>query len=190
MQITGKNNPLSNALTWLELTYSNIKLNTFAVFAIIGLLIAILSAGAYQEAVTQASAFMGLAAQPDTLMTQVIHLVNQYGLGVLIAVCYFSNATHGGKRRELVVDAISIALGILLPQLVYHSTWLFTTQNIINTYLSAVSTQVVNAINLEWTITLGISLALIGVAFWTWRTAFRHSDAAGNNRDFAKKSAR
>jgi hypothetical protein len=190
MQISRKNNPLSNALAWLELTYSNIRMNTFVVFAVIGLGIAILCAGAYHEAAQQASAFMGLSSQPESLITQVIHLVNQYGLGVLVAICYFSNATHGGKRRELVVDAICIVLGVLLPQLVYHSTWLYVTQDIINTYLTAVSTQVVNAINLEWMITVGLSFLLIAVAFWTWRSAALHGAADGNNRDLTRKSAR
>jgi hypothetical protein len=83
-------------------------------------------------------------------------------LGVLVAICYFSNVSEGGKRRELVIDALCIAVGVLLPQLVFHISWLYIAQEIISTYNLSVSPAVVNTINLEWLTVWGLSF-LFGI---------------------------
>ncbi len=153
---------LADALAWLELSYSSLKLDAFAIFAAIALTIVLMCAGAYQEAVRQASLFLAVTPQQDATLMQVTNLINQYGLGLLVAICYFSNVSGQGRRRELVIDALCIALGVLLPQIVFHVSWLYIAREIINTYGLTVGPAVVNTINLEWQIVWGLSL-LIGL---------------------------
>lgn len=190
MQETRSNSRLADALAWLELTYSQLKVDTYIVFGMIALVITLLSAGAYQEAVVQASAFLGVPRLPNEGVTPVISLINQYGLGVLIAVCYFSNATKGGKRRELVVDALTIALGVLIPQLVFHATWLFVAHEVVNTRVPMVTMLVVNAINQEWLIVGGVMLLLIAVVSAGWRTLFQRAASDPTRKPDAKKSGK
>jgi hypothetical protein len=132
------------------LTYSNLKLDVYILVGVIAIAIAAMCLGAYQEAVQQASLFLALTPQQESTMMQVVNLINQYGLGVLIAICYFSNVSGGGKRRELLMDALCIAVGVLLPQLVFHISWLYTAHSIINTYNLTISAAAVNVISLEW----------------------------------------
>lgn len=145
-----RTNKLSDAFVWLQLTYSSLKLDAFVVFGALTLAVVLMCTGAYQEAVRQASLFLALMPQQDATLMQLVNLVNQYGLAVFIAVCYFSNVSKGGKRRELLIDALCIAVGVLLPQLAFHVSWLATAQDIINTYGLTVSAAVVNTISLEW----------------------------------------
>lgn len=180
MQNTRATTVFSNALTWVELTYSSLKVDAYAVFGVITLLIVLLCAGAYQEAVQQAYLALGSTSPQDPGMMQIVGGVNQYGLALLVAICYFSNATEKGTRRELFIDVVSIALGVLLPQLVFHTTTVWTMQDIIvNTNLS-VNAAVVSAINTEWMIVWGLSMVVIGVAFTTWRVSQRHTQRAHN----------
>lgn len=157
-----RRNKLADVLAWLELTYSSLKLDAFAILGAIALTIVLMCAGAYHEALQQASMFLAVTPQQDATLMQVVNLINQYGLGVLIAICYFSNVSEGGKRRELLIDALCIAVGVLLPQLVFHVSWLYIAQEMIRTYSLTVSPAVVNTINLEWLTVWGLSL-LFGI---------------------------
>ena len=141
---------LGDALTWVELTYNNIKLEVYVFFGVLAIIIVVMCLGAYLEALQQASLFLALTPQQDAAMMQVMNLINQYGLGVLVAICYFSNVWGGGKRRDLLLDALCIAAAVLLPQLVFHSAWLYAAHTIINTYGLTVSAAVVNTVSLEW----------------------------------------
>lgn len=175
MQNTRANTFVSNALNWVELTYSSLRVDAYAVFGVITLLVILLCAGAYQEAVNQAYLALGTESPQAPGMMQIVNLVNQYGLALLVAICYFSNATESGTRRELFIDIVSIALGVLLPQLVFHTTTVWTMQDIIvNTNLS-VNAAVVSAINTEWMIVWTLSMLVVGLAFVAWRTAQRSS---------------
>ena len=176
-------NKVSDALAWIQLTYSSLKLDTFVLLGAIALTIVLMCAGAYQEAVRQASLFLAVTPQQDITMMQVVNLINQYGLGVLIAICYFSNVSEGGKRRELLIDALCIAVGVLLPQLVFHVSWLYTTQGIINLYGLTVSPEVVNTFGMEWLAVWTLSMIFGLVAFQAQRLLTGKSDgrSARNN---------
>lgn len=175
MQNTRATSLMTNAISWVELTYSSLKVDAYAVFGVITLLVVLLCAGAYQEAVHQAYVGLGTTSPQAPGMMQIVDLVNQYGLALLVAICYFSNATEKGTRREMFIDVVSIALGVLLPQLVFHATTVWTMQDvIINTNLS-VNAAVVGAINTEWMIVWVLSMLVIGLAFTTWRVAQRPS---------------
>lgn len=168
-----RTNTLGNALSWLEQGYSALKIDALAVFGVITMLILLLCAGAYQEAVRQAHLALGLTAPQDSTVMQIVHMVNQYGLAVLVAICYFSNATTGGLRREMVIDIVSISLGVLLPQLVFHATTIWTMQDVIVSTNMTVNAGVVSAINTEWMIVWVLSMLVVGLAFSTWRVAQR-----------------
>lgn len=164
---------LTNALAWLEQGYSSLKLDALAVFAVISLLIVLLCAGAYQDAVRQAHLALGVPAPQDSTVIEIVQLVNQYGLALLVAICYFSNATSGGLRREMMIDMVSIALGVLLPQLVFHATTVWTMQNVIIANSLNVNGSVVHALNMEWLIVWVLSMLVVGLSFLTWRVTQR-----------------
>lgn len=166
-------NMVSNAVNWVELTYSSLKVDAYAVFGVITLLVVLLCAGAYQEAVHQAYLALGSTSPQAPEMMNIVSLVNQYGLALLVAICYFSNATERGTRRELFIDIVSISLGVLLPQLVFHATTVWTMQDVILSTNISVNGAVVAAINTEWMIVWALSLLVIGLAFHTWRVAQR-----------------
>jgi hypothetical protein len=174
MQIT-RPNFVSDLLTRLELTYSSLKVDAYVVFGLIALVTLIMCGGAYQAAVQQASLYLGVTPQQDPTLMQIANLVNQYGLAVLIAICYVSNVTRGGKRRELLVDAICVAVGFLLPQLTFHATWLYVTRELIITQAMLLNSAVVSAIHMEWVTVLGATLALVALALQSWRIAHRGS---------------
>ncbi len=192
-----RTNRLSDAFAWVELTYSSLKLDTYLLIGAIVLTIILMCAGAYQEAVRQASLFLAVIPQQEATLMQVVNLINgavgepltsppgplsiqwrggdkpqrvsttngfansiinQYGLGLLIAICYFSNVSESGKRRELLLDVLCIAAGVLVPQLVFHVSWLYTAQGIINIYGLTVSPEVVNTIGMEWFTVWGLSM--------------------------------
>ena len=177
MQNTRTNSMFSNALTWVELTYSSLKVDSYAVFGVITLLVVLLCAGAYQEAVHQAYLALGTTSPQAPGMMQIVNLVNQYGLALLVAICYFSNATEKGMRREMFIDIVSIALGVLLPQLVFHATTVWTMQDVILSANMSVGGAVVSAMNTEWLIVWTLSMVVIGLAFVTWRAAQRSHHA-------------
>ncbi len=164
---------LSNALTWLELTYSSLKADSLVIFGVITLVIALLCAGAYQEAVWQASLSLSLTPPQEPTVMRIVDLVNQYGLGVLVAICYFSNVTDSGTRREMLVDVVCITAGVLLPQLVFHGTTVWTLQDLIAANNLSVGSAVVSALNLEWLVVWGLSMSLVGLAFWARRIVRR-----------------
>jgi hypothetical protein len=168
-------NFVSNLLTRLELSYSSLRIDTYVIFGLIALVIAVMCGGAYQDAVRQASAYLSVTTQQDPTMMSVVNLVNQYGLALLIAICYLSNITKSGRRRELLVDAITVAIGFFLPQLTFHSTWLYVTHEIVAAQGMMVNSAVVTAINIEWLIVLGTTVLLLILAQHTWRIARRRS---------------
>ncbi len=183
MQNTRALNMVSGALNWVELTYSSLKVDAYAVFGVITLLVVLLCAGAYQEAVHQAYLALNSTSPQAPEMMNIVSLVNQYGLALLVAICYFSNATERGTRREMFIDIVSISLGVLLPQLVFHATTVWTMQDVIlNTNIS-VNGAVVAAMNTEWLIVWALSLLVIGLAFHTWRVAQRPSHNGFNNHN-------
>ena len=173
MQNTRANTMFSNALNWVELTYSSLRVDSYAVFGVITLLVVLLCAGAYQEAVRQAYVALGTTSPQAPGMMQIVDLVNQYGLALLVAICYFSNATEKGVRREMFIDIVSISLGVLLPQLVFHATTVWTMQDVILNSNLTVNGAVVSAMNTEWLIVWTLSMVVIGLAFTTWRAAQR-----------------
>ena len=180
MQNTRPNkSSLADALAWLELTYSNLKINTFVIFALIGVLIALMSIGAYQQAAQQATFFLGVppTITETNVLNQVLRFVSDYGLAGVIAICYFSNATQGSKRRELTVDALSIALAIIVPQVVFHAGWLWTVQSLITTRVPVVAAAGVAVINQEWLTTVAFSAGLLFILAQGWRV-LRRSDKA------------
>lgn len=174
MQIS-RPNFVSNLLTRLELSYSSLRIDTYVIFGLIAPVIAVMCGGAYQDAVRQASAYLSVTTQQDPTMMSVVNLVNQYGLALLIAICYLSNITKSGRRRELLVDAITVAIGFFLPQLTFHSTWLYVTHEIVAAQGMMVNSAVVTAINIEWLIVLGTTVLLLILAQHTWRIARRRS---------------
>lgn len=167
---------LGNAMTWVELTYSSVKLDALAVFGVITLIILLLCTGAYQEAVRQAHLAFNAPTPQDPAMMPIVNLVNQYGTGLLVAICYFSNATKSGLRREMFIDIVTIALGVLLPQLVFHATYVWTTQEVVTANNFGVNGSVIQTLNMEWMLVWGISMALAGLAFTAWRFARRFAD--------------
>ncbi|MDX2161565.1 MAG: hypothetical protein SF162_09590 [bacterium] len=182
--------PLSDALAWLELTYSNLKIESYLIFVIVGLLIAVMSVGAHQEAVRQSSLFFGVvpAQTEPSLVNSVLRLVNDYGFAALIAVCYFSNATKGDKRRELTVDALCIAFGLIIPQLVFHGSWLFMAHQFVNTRIPVISALQFNGTTGEWLITFGLVAAFTVTLAQTWRVIRRgRAEAAAPAKPAAKK---
>lgn len=162
---------VSNLLTRIELSYSSLRLDTYVIFGLISLVILVMCGGAYQEAVQQASLYLGVTPDQDPTMMAVVGLVNQYGLAVLVAICYFSNITQSGTRRELLVDAVTLAIGFLLPQLTFHSTWLYSVRELVVGQNMMVNSGVVNAINIEWLIVLGCTVLLLWLAQQTWKIA-------------------
>lgn len=180
MQITRPD--FSTLLTRLELTYSSLKLDVYVVFGLIALVILVMCGGAYQEAVQQAGLYLGVTLPQDPTLMEIVRIVNQFGLAALIAICYLSNVTNGGKRRELLIDGITVAVGFLLPQLTFHATWLYVTNELIYTQGMLVNSTVVSTIHAEWLIVLGATLALITLALLTWRIAHRSSKPAEMRR--------
>src|SRR5690606_21037685 len=156
-----------------EQGYSALKIDALAVFGVITMLILLLCAGAYQEAVRQAHLALGLTAPQAATGLEVVHMGNQYSLALLVARCYFSNSTTGGLRREMVIDIVSISLGVLLPQLVFHATTVFTMQNLIVANNISVNSSVVSALNTEWLIVWSLSMLVVGLAFLTWRVVHK-----------------
>ena len=71
-----------------------------------------------------------------------------------------------GTRREVLVDAVTIASGFLLPQVVFHATWIFVTEQIITTQALTVSAPLVSSLNQAWLLVWGMSLALVGLAWF------------------------
>jgi hypothetical protein len=173
MQNARTNNKAVDALAWVQLTYSSLKIDFYVVFAVIGLMVLLMCAGAYQEAVKQAYLFLQMQPEQDANVMQVVDIVNQYGFAALIALCYFSNVTEGGKRREMMVDLLTITVGLLMPNLVFHAAWLYTTNDLINSRVLTVNHAAVSAINLEWMIVWAISMLLVGAALFSWRIASR-----------------
>lgn len=172
MQIS-RPNFVSNLLIRLELSYSSLKIDAYVIFGLIALVIVVMCGGAYQDAVRQASEYLSVAPQQDPTMMWVADLINQYGLAFLVALCYFSNITNSGRRREMIVDAITVAIGFLLPQLTFHSTWLYVTHEIIAAQGMMINSAVVTTINIEWLIVLATTLLLLWLAQQTWRIARR-----------------
>lgn len=171
MQHTRNQNRFGNAVAWLQHTYSSLKLDSLVIFGVVGLMIALMCAGAYQEAVTQAYAFLNMTSEQNPTVMELVNIVNQYGLAALIALCYFSNVSEGGTRRELTIDLLTIAVGFLMPTLVFHASWLYITNDLISTFTLTVNHVAVNAINLEWVIVWVVSLLLVGAALLSWRIA-------------------
>jgi hypothetical protein len=87
----------------------------------------------------------------------------------LVAICYFSNATDSGTRREMFIDGVSIAVGVLLPQLVFHATSVWAMQDIISVNNFSINSGAVQALNMEWVIVWAISMMLVGLAALTYR---------------------
>lgn len=154
---------LSGVLARFEGTYSKLKVDALVVFATLGLLVALMCVGAYQEAVRQGSFYLGVMPEQDPFIMQVVSLVNQYGLAALIALCYFSNVSHDSKRRELMIDALCIGFGAALPQLTFHATWLYVLYDLITTNAQTVSSVTVGAIYTEWLVTLGLVALTAGL---------------------------
>jgi hypothetical protein len=179
MQQMRTHNKLGDALAWVQLTYSSLKLDAIVIFGVIGLMIALMSMGAYQEALKQAHLFLGMTPEQDAGVMQIVDIVNQYGLAALIGLCYFSNVTgEGAKRRELMIDLLTIAAGFLMPNLVFHAAWLYTTNDLISANTLTINYAAVSTINLEWVIVWAISMALVGVALFSWRIAGRGTKPA------------
>lgn len=190
MQNTRALNMVSTAVNWVEMTYSSLRVDAYAVFGVITLLVVLLCAGAYQEAVHQAYIALGSTSPQAPEMMNIVSLVNQYGLALLVGICYFSNATERGTRRELFIDIVSISLGVLLPQLVFHATTVWTMQDVIvNTNLT-VNGAVVSAMNTEWMIVWALSLVVIGLAFHTWRVAQRGNHHQSYNQSHHSNPSR
>jgi hypothetical protein len=171
------NGKVAGVFTRLESTYSKVKLDAVVVFATMGLLILLMCAGAYQEAVRQASFYLGIMPDQNTAVMQVVEVVNRYGLAGLIAMCYFTNVSQGSKKRELFIDGISIAFGALLPQLAFHATWLYVIHSLITSRAATVSSSTLQAVYTEWLVVAGVGVLLIALGIQTWRILNKSSKA-------------
>jgi hypothetical protein len=158
---------------WIQLRRRVLQFNTIVLLIILSMVMLVMSVGSTIQAIVAAhQPFMLVApiAPIVVTITSVLPIVGFIGLAIF---SYFTNLSQqSNDRRELIVDAIVLAMAAVVPQVIFRAAWIATTHYIVTSRDYIVTTEMLVNNNLQWLLTIGLGITAFVLGWILRRTLY------------------
>jgi hypothetical protein len=170
LNLTQVRDKFDTAYTWVRVHRRALAFQTTVLLIIISVILGIMSIGAVIEAYKQAHLPFGIPALLPAFLTGAAGIINVAGFIGLVIFSYFTNLSQqDDNRREWIIDGLVLGLGFLTPQAIFHAAWLATTHYVVTSRQYIITTEMLVNINLEWLVTIGLTIINIVLGWFLWR---------------------